>query len=131
MLSPEEVAKRKPAWAECLSLRAGDDAQKVLAALHSFGQEEIRLRARMMAAVDEGVGEILDALERKGELDNTFILFLGDNGFFFGEHALGPGATLRLRGRHPLAVRRALSAEGSRRARAVASSSSARTSRRR
>jgi N-acetylglucosamine-6-sulfatase len=90
MLSPEEVAKRKPAWAECLSLRAHEDAQKVLAALHSFGQEEIRLRARMMAAVDEGVGQILDVLERNGELDNTFIVFLGDNGFFFGEHALGP-----------------------------------------
>ena len=44
----------------------------------------------MMAAVDEGVGRILDVLERSGELDDTFILFLGDNGFFFGEHALGP-----------------------------------------
>jgi len=90
MLPPEEVAKRKPAWAESLALRANEDAQKVLAALNSFGQEEIRLRARMMAAVDEGVGQILEVLERNGELDNTFILFLGDNGFFFGEHALGP-----------------------------------------
>src|SRR5690606_23129245 len=79
MLSPEEVAKRKPAWAECLSLRSGEDSQKVLEALHSFGQEEIRLRARMMAAVDEGVGQILEVLERKGELDDTCIVFLGDN----------------------------------------------------
>jgi arylsulfatase A-like enzyme len=90
MLSPAEVAKRKPAWAEPLALRESEDARKVLAALHSFGQEEIRLRARMMAAVDEGVGQILDVLERSGEIDNTLILFLGDNGFFFGEHALGP-----------------------------------------
>jgi N-acetylglucosamine-6-sulfatase len=44
----------------------------------------------MMAAVDEGVGQILATLERKGELDNTFIVFLGDNGYFFGEHGLGP-----------------------------------------
>ena len=90
MLSPDEVGKRKPAWAEVLSLRTSADAQKVLAALHSFGQEEIRLRARMMAAVDEGVGDMLGVLERNGQLDDTFILFLGDNGFFFGEHALGP-----------------------------------------
>lgn len=62
----------------------------MLAALHTFDQEEIRLRARMMAAVDEGVGAILAALERKGELDDTCIVFLGDNGFFFGEHGLGP-----------------------------------------
>ncbi len=90
MMSVAEVVKRKPAWAECFALRSGEDSQKVLAALHSMEQEEIRLRARMMAAVDEGVGQILEVLERKGELDNTFIVFLGDNGFFFGEHALGP-----------------------------------------
>jgi N-acetylglucosamine-6-sulfatase len=90
MLSPAEVAKAKPAWAECLNLRNSDEAKSVLAALHSMGQEEIRLRARMMAAVDEGVGALLAALEQSGELDNTCIVFLGDNGFFFGEHALGP-----------------------------------------
>ena len=28
--------------------------------------------------------------EQSGELDNTFIVFFSDNGFFFGEHALGP-----------------------------------------
>jgi N-acetylglucosamine-6-sulfatase len=44
----------------------------------------------MMASVDEGVGQILAALEKSGELDNTLILFLGDNGYFFGEHGLGP-----------------------------------------
>jgi len=33
---------------------------------------------------------LLDALERRGQLDNTLILFLGDNGYFFGEHGLGP-----------------------------------------
>jgi N-acetylglucosamine-6-sulfatase len=90
MMSVAEVVRRKPAWAECFALRSSEDSQKVLAALHSMEQEEIRLRARMMAAVDEGVGLILEVLERKGELDNTFVVFLGDNGFFFGEHALGP-----------------------------------------
>jgi N-acetylglucosamine-6-sulfatase len=44
----------------------------------------------MMAAVDEGVGLLFEALERTGQLDNTIILFLGDNGYFFGEHGLGP-----------------------------------------
>ncbi|MBV8392479.1 MAG: sulfatase-like hydrolase/transferase, partial [Alphaproteobacteria bacterium] len=52
--------------------------------------DEIRLRAAMMASVDEGMAEILELLEKQGELDNTFILFLGDNGYFFGEHGLGP-----------------------------------------
>ena len=44
----------------------------------------------MMASVDEGMGEVFKALEETGQLDNTFILFLGDNGYFFGEHGLGP-----------------------------------------
>jgi len=43
-----------------------------------------------MASVDEGVGLLLQALEEARELDNTCIVFLGDNGFFFGEHGLGP-----------------------------------------
>jgi N-acetylglucosamine-6-sulfatase len=90
MLSYAEVVRQKPAWKEIFDLRAGQPARELLGAIHAGEQEEIRLRARMMAAVDEGVGAILEALERKGELDNTFILFLGDNGYFFGEHGLGP-----------------------------------------
>jgi arylsulfatase A-like enzyme len=90
MLAPEDVVRSKPAWAEAFRLRAGETAQAVLRAIHAGTQEEIRLRAAMMASVDEGVGMILEALERTGQLDRTFILFLGDNGYFFGEHALGP-----------------------------------------
>ena len=90
MLAADEVVKNKPAWAEAFRLRAVESAQAVLRAIHAGTQEEIRLRAAMMASVDEGVGMIFDALERTGQLDRTFILFLGDNGYFFGEHALGP-----------------------------------------
>jgi N-acetylglucosamine-6-sulfatase len=90
VLAPDDVVKSKPAWAEAFRLRAGEKAQAVLGAIHAGTQEEIRLRAAMMASVDEGVGMILEALERTGQLDRTFILFLGDNGYFFGEHGLGP-----------------------------------------
>ena len=41
---------------------------------------------RALAAVDEGMGQIFDALERTGQLDNTLIIFTSDNGFTFGEH---------------------------------------------
>ena len=90
MLSPAEVVKQKPAWAEAFGLKESERARRILAALHAGEQEEIRQRARMMASVDEGVGAILDVLERQGTLDDTFIVFLGDNGYFFGEHGLGP-----------------------------------------
>ena len=90
MLPPAEVVKSKPAWADSFALKSSAASQAILAALQSGRQEEIRLRAQMMAAVDEGVGAIIDVLERTNQLDNTFIVFLSDNGFFFGEHALGP-----------------------------------------
>jgi N-acetylglucosamine-6-sulfatase len=90
MLTAAEIVKSKPAWEEALRLRTSAQSRALLDAIHAGEQEEIRLRACMMAAVDEGVGMLLDALERTGQLDNTFILFLGDNGYFFGEHGLGP-----------------------------------------
>lgn len=39
-------------------------------------------------SVDEGISRIMDHLEARGELDETLILYLGDNGFMFGEHGL-------------------------------------------
>lgn len=90
VLSPEKVVKMKPAWAECFDLKKGKTSKEILRALNAGTQEEIRMRARMMAAVDEGVGKILNTLEQTGELDNTCIIFLSDNGYFFGEHGLGP-----------------------------------------
>lgn len=44
---------------------------------------------RTLLAVDESVGQVLAALEEMGQLDNTFILFSSDNGFFLGEHRRG------------------------------------------
>src|SRR5687767_2553303 len=89
MLPPSEVVKQKPAWAEAIELRKRPESRELLDAIHSGEQEEIRLRAAMMASVDEGVGMLFEALEETGQLDNTFIFFLGDNGYFFGEHCIG------------------------------------------
>jgi len=85
----EEVLEQKPAWKEMFELRGRPGMRAFLDAIHVGSQEEIRERAAMMASVDEGVGMVLESLQEKGILDNTFILFLGDNGFFFGEHGLG------------------------------------------
>jgi N-acetylglucosamine-6-sulfatase len=90
MLPAAEVVKSKPAWREAFEMKSSERSRALLDAVQSGSQEEIRLRARMMASVDEGVGALLEALERSGELEHTAILFLGDNGYFFGEHGLGP-----------------------------------------
>jgi N-acetylglucosamine-6-sulfatase len=41
-----------------------------------------------LLAVDEGIARIMDLLDQRGELDDTLILYMGDNGFMFGEHGL-------------------------------------------
>jgi N-acetylglucosamine-6-sulfatase len=50
--------------------------------------ETIRDRLRMLAAVDEGLGQIFAELEKQGRLDQTVVMVIGDNGFFYGEHGL-------------------------------------------
>jgi arylsulfatase A-like enzyme len=89
VLPIQKVLKEKPAWKELFDLRAAPGSRAFLDGLHSGTQEEIRRRAAMMASVDEGVGMILEALRGRGALEDTCIIFLGDNGFFFGEHGLG------------------------------------------
>jgi len=90
MLEAAEIVKQKPAWTEALQLRTNAESRVLLDAIHAGEQEEIRLRACMMAAVDEGVDMLFEGLAKSGQLDDTFILFFGDNGYFFGEHGLGP-----------------------------------------
>ncbi|MCX6608037.1 MAG: sulfatase [Acidobacteria bacterium] len=44
--------------------------------------------AEALCAVDESVGRILALLKQRGELDSTLVIYMGDNGFAFGEHGL-------------------------------------------
>ncbi len=90
-LSSHEELAGKPALRRALTNK--NSAEMVA----MFGMEEldpgsseetIRRRAEMMLAVDEGLGRIVAALEAQGILDETFILFTSDNGFFYGEHSL-------------------------------------------
>ena len=41
---------------------------------------EMEVYAAMVARMDANIGRVLDQLERKGELNNTLVLFLSDNG---------------------------------------------------
>ena len=38
--------------------------------------------------IDQAVTRMLDHLEKSGQLDNTLFVYMGDNGFFFGDHGL-------------------------------------------
>jgi arylsulfatase A-like enzyme len=50
--------------------------------------EDVRGRLEMLLGVDDSLGRILVALERKGVLDETVVVFTSDHGYFYGEHGL-------------------------------------------
>jgi len=47
-----------------------------------------RQYAETLLGVDESVGRVLDYLEENGLARNTLVIYMGDNGFSFGEHGL-------------------------------------------
>jgi N-acetylglucosamine-6-sulfatase len=50
--------------------------------------EFYKLYAETLCAVDDSIGRLLDVLKARGELDSTLVIYMGDNGFAFGEHGL-------------------------------------------
>ena len=51
-------------------------------------EEYYKRYSETLMAVDESVGRVLDALRKRGQLDSTLVIYMGDNGFQFGEHGL-------------------------------------------
>ena len=47
-----------------------------------------RRYAETLLAVDDSVGRVVAMLRERGLLDSTIVMFMGDNGFAFGEHGL-------------------------------------------
>lgn len=47
-----------------------------------------RARLRSLLSVDDSVEAIHQALRRTGELDNTYMVFVSDNGYSLGEHRI-------------------------------------------
>jgi N-acetylglucosamine-6-sulfatase len=50
--------------------------------------EYFRRYAETLLGVDDSVGRVLETLRAQGVLDSTLVLYMGDNGFAFGEHGL-------------------------------------------
>jgi N-acetylglucosamine-6-sulfatase len=48
----------------------------------------IRAYSATILSVDDSVGRMMDTLRKRGELDNTLVLFMGDNGLLNGEHGM-------------------------------------------
>ncbi len=51
-------------------------------------QRYMKAYYRMLTELDQAVGEIIAELKREHVYENTLIVFIGDNGYFHGEHGL-------------------------------------------
>jgi N-acetylglucosamine-6-sulfatase len=51
-------------------------------------EEYYKRYAETLIGVDDSIGRLLDHLRQRGLLDSTLIVYMGDNGFAFGEHGL-------------------------------------------
>jgi N-acetylglucosamine-6-sulfatase len=51
-------------------------------------KEYFRDYCRALAGVDDSVGRVMKWLEDNGQKDETLVIYMGDNGFLFGEHGL-------------------------------------------
>jgi arylsulfatase A-like enzyme len=72
----------KPAWVQAIApwgptKQANNDA---------FNQKQLEC----LQAVDEAVAALIQALQDKGQLDNTIIVFASDNGYSWGSHRWEP-----------------------------------------
>jgi N-acetylglucosamine-6-sulfatase len=78
----------KPRWFQRQARRRLSGAQIKLI------DNERRRAQEQLLSVDESVGELIQALRGEGILDDTYIIFSSDNGFFRGEHRITSGKYL-------------------------------------
>ena len=52
-----------------------------------------RCALESLLSVDRGVGRLVSALKRSGQLAHTYVIYTSDNGFFYGEHRIPGGKT--------------------------------------
>jgi arylsulfatase A-like enzyme len=86
------IGKKIPRRPSAMRPPAGKPAlQRTKRDPHSLAAstDEVGLgRLRSLMAIEDGVGEILKALQETNQLENTVIVLASDNGYFYGEHGL-------------------------------------------
>lgn len=70
----------KPAWAAT--------AVEVTPGYEAAADYFARCQLGLLQSLDQGVGRLVDAVEQRGLMDNTVIVYVSDNGYLWGEHRL-------------------------------------------
>lgn len=79
----EEDVSDKPSWRQETERFSDEEISEI--------DDYYRQRLESMLTVDEMIGSLVEELEAAGELDNTYIFFTSDNGWFSGEHRMKEG----------------------------------------
>jgi len=86
---PPDPESQPAAMQELRKFHLGEDADGVVHLANPTAEQSQRQRAHYYANVtmiDKQVGDLLDALEQRGVLDNTIIIFTSDHGDCLGDH---------------------------------------------
>jgi N-acetylglucosamine-6-sulfatase len=75
----------KPAWVQALPLSCQD--RPVSECEKAYKQKQLSI-VRSLPSFDRSVEALLNFLDSKGELSNTLIIYINDNGIFHGEHRI-------------------------------------------
>jgi len=86
MMYKEEYYEQLPEWVKRrrFTRHGVDGAMGQTATVDEY----YRGYSRCLQAVDESVGQVMDALRKHNLLDDTLIVYMGDNGYLWGEHGL-------------------------------------------
>ena len=107
--SPVSAPKMRGAYDKLISTPAGVPGEPCNDGLSSAVQskkpitpkrqrkitEVRRQRAESLASVDDAIARIMRSLRKSGELDNTYVIFTSDNGYFLGEFRQAIGKKLQ------------------------------------
>ncbi|MCP5117575.1 MAG: sulfatase-like hydrolase/transferase [bacterium] len=86
MADTEENYRGKPDW---LRRQRGSWHGVEVMYNHRAGFDDVyRGCARTLMSLDDSIGQVYDTLDEAGLLDDTLLLYMGDNGFMFGDHGL-------------------------------------------
>lgn len=98
--SNERDMSDKPAWLRKATKKLSKPSLRRI-------NDERKRRLEQLMSVDEAIGSLIDEMDRTGELEDTYIVFTSDNGYFRGEHRIPAGKFLPYEpsSRVPLIVR--------------------------
>lgn len=90
---PRFASAQVPRWPGNPAVREADKRDKPMSVRTASrtpaqGRRTRRGQFRTLMSVDRLVGRVVRTLKRSGALSDTLIVFVSDNGFFWGEHGL-------------------------------------------